>query len=112
MGGVAHLERDIIHSHGEFIRGSDAHHPCPAEIALGWNRAEGDPPVVKVHQRAAPDLALLWQFGFDGVGEEFLTVGASPGWRPCEEVEDGLPDGRHARLWRPSPDSFFSVPLL
>ena len=31
-------------------------------------------------------LALLWQFGFDGVGEEFVTVGASPGWRPCEEV--------------------------
>ena len=57
-------------------------------------------------------LALLWQFGFDGVGEEFLAVGASPGWRPCEEVEDGLPDGRHARLWRRSPDSFFSVPLL
>ena len=52
------------------------------------------------------------QFGFDGVGEEFLAVGASPGWRPCEEVEDGLPDGRHARLWRRSPDSFFSVPLL
>jgi hypothetical protein len=58
------------------------------------------------------DLALLWQFGFDGVGEEFLTVGASPGWRPCEKIEDGLPDGRHARLWRRSPDSFFSVPLL
>ena len=57
-------------------------------------------------------LALLWQFGFDGVGEEFLAVGASPGWRPCEEVEDGLPDGRHARLWRRSPDFFFSVPLL
>ena len=57
-------------------------------------------------------LALLWQFRFDGVGEEFLTVRASPGWRPCEEVEDGLPDGRHARLWRRSPDSFFSVPLL
>jgi hypothetical protein len=57
-------------------------------------------------------LALLWQFSFDGVGEEFLAGGASPGWRPCEEVEDGLPDGRHARLWRRSPDSFFSVPLL
>jgi transposase len=57
-------------------------------------------------------LALLWQFGFDGVGDEFLAVGASLGWRPCEEVEDGLPDGRHARLWRRSPDSFFSVPLL
>ena len=58
------------------------------------------------------DLALLWQFRFAGVGEGFLTVGASPGWRPCEEVEDGLPDGRHARLWWRSPDSFFSVPLL
>ncbi len=57
-------------------------------------------------------LALLWQFRFAGVGEEFLTVGASPGWRPCEEVEDGLPDGGHARLWWRSPDSFFSVPLL
>ena len=58
------------------------------------------------------ELALLWQFRFGGVGEEFLTVRASLGWRPCEEVEDGLPDGRHARLWRRSPNSFFSVPLL
>ena len=57
-------------------------------------------------------LALLWHFRLDGVGEEFLTVRTSPGWRPCEEVEDGLPDGRHAWLWRRSPDSFFSVPLL
>ncbi len=57
-------------------------------------------------------LALLWQFRFAGVGEAFLTVRASPGWRPCEEVEDSLPDGRHARLWRWSPDSFFSAPLL
>ena len=56
--------------------------------------------------------ALLWQFRFDGFGEEFLTVGASPGWRPSKEVEDGLPDGRQAWLWRRSPDSFFSVPLL
>ena len=54
VGGVAHLGRDIIYGRGEFIRGSDAHRL--AEIALGWNRAEGDPPVVKVHQRAAPDL--------------------------------------------------------
>ena len=61
---------------------------------------------------AGIELTLLWQFGFDGVGEEFLAVGASLGWRPCEEVEDGLPDGRHARLWRRSPGSFFSVPLL
>src|SRR5271163_913308 len=41
-------------------------------------------------------LALLWHFRLDGVGEEFLTVRTSPGWRACEEVEDGLPDGRHA----------------
>ena len=54
------------------------------------------------------NLALLWQFRFAGVEEEFRTVWASPGWRPCEEVEDGLPDGWHARLWRRSPDSFFS----
>src|SRR5689334_23350035 len=47
-------------------------------------------------------LALLWQF-FD---EEFPTVRTLPGWRACEEIEDGLPDGRHARLWWRSPDSF------
>jgi hypothetical protein len=57
-------------------------------------------------------LALLWQFGLARFGEECLTVGASLGRRPCEEIEDGLPDGRHARLWRRSADSFFSVPLL
>jgi hypothetical protein len=55
-----------------------------------------------------PTLALLWQI----FGEEFLTVRALSGWRTCEEIEDGLPDGRHARLWRWSPASFFSVPLL
>ena len=33
---------------------------------------------------------------------------ALPGWRACEEIEDGLPDGRHARLWRWSFDSSFS----
>ena len=48
-------------------------------------------------------LALLWQF----FGEELLTVRALPGWRACEEIEDGLPDGRHARLWRWSSDFFF-----
>ena len=61
---------------------------------------------------AASRLALLWQIMSGGVDEEFLTVRASLGRRPCEEVEDGLPDSRHARLWRRSPDSFFSVPLL
>ena len=49
-----------------------------------------------------------WQF----LGEEFLTVRALPGWRACEKIEDGLPDCRHARLWRRSADSFFSVPRL
>jgi hypothetical protein len=29
-------------------------------------------------------LALLWQFRLAGVDEEFLTVRASPRWRPCE----------------------------
>jgi MFS family permease len=57
-------------------------------------------------------LALLWQFRFAGFDEEFLTVRASRGWRPCEEVEDSLPDGRHAGLWRRPADSFFSAPLL
>jgi hypothetical protein len=60
----------------------------------------------------ASQLALLWQFRFVGVDEEFLTVRASLVWKPGEEVEDGLPNRRHARLWRWSPDSFFSVPLL
>jgi len=31
---------------------------------------------------------------------------------PGEEVENGLTNGRHARLWRRSPDSFFSAPQL
>src|ERR1017187_6543555 len=57
-------------------------------------------------------LALLWHFLFDVFSEEHLTMRASQGWRPCEEVEDRLPDGRHAWLWRRSCDSFFSVPLL
>ena len=88
----------------------------PLRLPIGHNCHN---PKHQVQQNREPSLrlvtdslALLWQFGFDGVGDEFLTVRASPGWRPCEEVEDGLPDGRHARLWRRSPDSFFSVPLL
>jgi ATP-dependent DNA helicase RecG len=52
-------------------------------------------------------LALLWQIGLSGADEEFLTVRAPRGWRPCEEVENGLPYGGHALLWRRSPDSFF-----
>jgi len=34
-------------------------------------------------------------------------VWASSGWRPCDEVEDGLSDRWHAGLWRRPPDSFF-----
>ena len=57
-------------------------------------------------------LALLWHFWFGGFREEGFTVRALQGWKPDEEVEDGLPDGGHARLWWRSCDSFFSVPLL
>lgn len=32
---------------------------------------------------------------------------ASQGRRAREKIEDGLPDGRHARLWRWTCDSFF-----
>ena len=56
-------------------------------------------------------LALLWQILIDGPGEEHLTVRAPWRGRSGEEIENGLPDGRHARLWRRAPDSFFSVPL-
>jgi len=81
-------------------------------MQAGQNKNDRRDRAVQFLNIVAQRFALLWQFGFDGVGEEFLTVGASPGWRPCEKVEDGLPDGWHARLWRRSPDSFFSVPLL
>jgi len=71
---------------------------------------EADP--ARMERCLHPDLALLWQFRLSGVDQDFFTVRASPGWRPREDVEDGLPDGRHARLWRRSADSFFSVPPL
>src|SRR6516165_4288584 len=64
--------------------------------------------LVSLACQKACDLALLWQF----FGEEFLTVRALRGWGASEKIEDGLPDGRHARLWRRSADSFFSVPLF
>jgi hypothetical protein len=60
-------------------------------------------------ENLASTTLAVWLARF---GEEFLTVRASLGRRPCEEIEDSLPDGRHARLWRRSPNSFFSVPLL
>ena len=57
-------------------------------------------------------LALLWQTGADGILDDLLTVRTSQGWRSREEVEYGLPDGRHAGLRRRASDSFFSAPLL
>jgi hypothetical protein len=45
------------------------------------------------------DLALLWHFRLGDVCKEHVTVRTLPGWRSCEEVEDRLPDGRHAWLW-------------
>ena len=55
-------------------------------------------------------LALLWQSGRRSGCERLIAMGAVCRWRSCEDVEDGLPDGWHARLRRRSPDSFFSVP--
>ena len=79
------------------------------------NHAKRNPGIPKrpnPQKNAKVVLALLWQIRLTGVAEEFFTVRASQGWRPCEDVEDGLPYGGHARLWRRSPDSFFSVPRL
>jgi hypothetical protein len=47
-------------------------------------------------------LALLWHFKLSDICKEHVTVRTSSGWRSCEEVEDRLPDGRHAWLWRRS----------
>jgi hypothetical protein len=55
-------------------------------------------------------LTLLWQISLAGLGEEFLTVRAPRRRRPRKEVQNGLPDGRHTRLWWWAADSFFSVP--
>src|ERR1700692_4263456 len=52
-------------------------------------------------------LALLWQSFLCGFCEEHLTVRTSSWWGACEEVEDRLPDCRHARLRRRFRDSFF-----
>jgi len=89
-----------------------------APIAFGLDRAEWEiraprPAGGWMPGQASHDkLALLWQFWLCGFCEEHLTVRASQGWRLFEEIEDRLPDGRHARLWRRSCDSFFSVSLL
>jgi hypothetical protein len=42
-----------------------------------------------------------------GVDQDLFTVRASPGRRPCEEVEDGSPDSWHARPWGGQPILFF-----
>jgi hypothetical protein len=48
---------------------------------------------------AAAALALLWHFRLGDICKEHVTVRTLSGWRSCEEVEDRLPDGRHAWLW-------------
>lgn len=45
-------------------------------------------------------LALLWQIFCDAFVGGFFTVWTAPGWWAREEIEDGLPDGGHAWLWR------------
>lgn len=45
------------------------------------------------------ELALLWHFRLGDICKEPVTVRTLSGWRSCEEVEDRLPDGRHAWLW-------------
>ena len=57
-------------------------------------------------------LALLWHFVFSGFFHQHLTVVASLRRRPCEEDEDGLPDGWHAGLGRRSWSAFFFVQQL
>ncbi|MGY3613889.1 type IV secretory pathway protease TraF [Bradyrhizobium sp. USDA 10063] len=47
----------------------------------------------------AGGLTLLWHFSLRDICKEQVTVRTSSGWRSCEEVEDRLPDGRHAWLW-------------
>nr|WP_292492102.1 hypothetical protein [Mesorhizobium sp.] len=49
--------------------------------------------------------------GLTASASSFSQMRTSAGWRPREEVENGLSNSWHARLWRWSPD-FFSVPLL
>jgi len=44
-------------------------------------------------------LTLLWHFRLGDICKEPVTVRTLSGWRSCEEVEDRLPDGRHAWLW-------------
>ena len=44
-------------------------------------------------------LALLWHFRLGDICKEHVTVRTLSGWRSCDEVEDRLPDGRHAWLW-------------
>src|ERR1700677_2293540 len=80
----------------------------------GLARPFVEAPFIAKRSQAKPSracrLALLWQIGRGSFVEEFCAVGTSPARRAHEEVKDGLPDGRQARLWRRSPDSFFSVP--
>ena len=85
-----------------------------AEAAQGARRWRVKAPGIKALDTTgagdafvAAFLALLWQIWRGGFAEEFRAVGTSPGRGAHEEVKDGLPDGRQARLWRRSPNSFF-----
>ena len=51
------------------------------------------------HRSVRYVLALLWHFRLGYIRKEHVTVRTLSGWRSCEEVEDRLPDGRHAWLW-------------
>ena len=52
---------------------------------------------IRLWLRIVNALALLWHFRLGC--KEHVTVRTLSGWRSCEEVEDRLPDGRHAWLW-------------
>src|ERR1700733_10661673 len=76
---------------------------APATDA-GWVRPEGPTSLAIGVGRAnsmirSCSLALLWHFRLRDICKEDVTVRTSSGWRSCEEVEDRLPDGRHAWLW-------------
>jgi aldose 1-epimerase len=77
------------HLHGEGWQASwSVIEASPDSIALGLCGPVAGWPFpydAALRYAACPEgLALLWQFRLAGVDEEFLTVRASPRWRPCE----------------------------
>lgn len=97
---------------GEVGFDSPYYPPQVPELHLDMAAASAEELAEKAMAYVLDGLTLLWHFGFGRIGEESLTMRASLWRRPHEEVEDGLPNGRHGRLWRRPSDSFFSVPLL